>query len=134
MGSPICFHAERVGLGVDGAASNEDANLAVELTRRLLARVAAAWCNGRPERVAARDQALNASDATTAERSNRQVRRRRDLRRRPRPCGDADQLAGLAPLPARAEAGGERPRGGSRRAPDDAIGREIAATSARLRE
>src|SRR6185437_6305155 len=130
----------RVGLGVDGSASNEDANLAVELHQALLlARV-----RGGPGALDARSawrlatqggaECLGRDDCGTlapGKCADIAIFRVDDLSH----AGMADHLAGLALAPpARAEAVVVNGRvvvrdGHLMTADEDAIGREIAATS-----
>ena len=140
----------RVGLGVDGAASNEDANLAVEMHQALyLARMKAA-IQGRIDAPAALDargawrlatkggaECLGREDCGTLEVgkcADVALYRVDDLAH----AGVADRLAGLALAPpARASAVIVNGRvvvfdGRLLTADEDAIAREIAATSARL--
>jgi len=140
----------RVGLGVDGAASNEDANLAVEMHQALyLARMKAA-IQGRIDAPAALDargawrlatkggaECLGREDCGTLEVgkcADVALYRVDDLAH----AGVADRLAGIALAPpARASAVIVNGRvvvfdGRLLTADEDAIAREIAATSARL--
>ena len=140
----------RVGLGVDGAASNEDANLAVEMHQALyLARMRAA-IQGRidaPAALGARGawrlatrggaECLGREDCGTLEVGNCAdvaLYRVDDLAH----AGVADRLAGIALAPpARASAVIVNGRvvvfdGRLLTADEDEIAREIAATSARL--
>jgi len=150
LGAGICKVRElvragaRVGLGVDGAASNEDANLAMEAHQALLL-------------ARARDSSPQALDARTAwrlaTRGGAECLGRDDCGvLEPGRCADiacfriddlahagiADPLAGLALAPpARAEVvmvhGRVVVSGGTLRTADEVeIAREIAATSARL--
>jgi len=150
LGAGICKVRElvragaRVGLGVDGAASNEDANLAMEAHQALLL-------------ARARDSSPQALDARTAwrlaTRGGAECLGRDDCGvLEPGRCADiacfriddlahagiADPLAGLALAPpARAEVvmvhGRVVVSGGALRTADEVeIAREIAATSARL--
>jgi 8-oxoguanine deaminase len=150
LGAGICKVRElvgagaRVGLGVDGAASNEDANLAMEAHQALLL-------------ARARESSPQALDARTAwrlaTRGGAECLGRDDCGvLEPGTCADiacfriddlahagiADPLAGLALAPpARAEAVIVHGRvvvseGRLRTADEDEIAREIAATSARL--
>jgi len=140
----------RVGLGVDGAASNEDANLAVEMHQALyLARMKAA-IQGRIDAPAALDargawrlatkggaECLGREDCGTLEVgkcADVALYRVDDLAH----AGVADRLAGIALAPpARASAVVVNGRvvvfdGRLLTADEDEIAREIAATSARL--
>jgi cytosine/adenosine deaminase-related metal-dependent hydrolase len=143
--SDLLHAGARVGLGVDGAASNEDANLGVELHQALmLARV-----RGGPGALDARSawrlatqggaECLGRDDCGTlapGKCADIAMFRVDDLSH----AGMPDWLAGLALAPpARAEAVVVNGRvvvrdGRLMTADEDAIAREIAATSVRLRE